>query len=977
MDQICEENIQEVRDFIQPQLLPKMQTKSTSLSPMHKRMLKGIKPIQEQDVPQLNLRLVGSTSNTNSLNHIETSRNYSKDSQKKYINQLNYLSKDGNFTARNNYNAHFSSTKGSQWQEAYSPTETFTKMIARRTKKQTTLNNFITPQNRTNIGFEQSASLNQIRSSAYLQDQPDSAQERGKNMNLKNLEILSARNRSSEANIRLLRTRQSSQADISKYTAQQNSQIIQSLTYLDEYESKNLLKETKVEQKNHHFELIKELFKEIYPEYQTLRLGQKLHIQLLFGESKLIKIKTIDKNFPIVLRTFINSGYYTIYFSKKYHLNKPPDHFQHDYMMQQTDKTIILYEGINHSEEIKYIFMHVSSQTNCEIELIAQTQKYKEDIIHQNGSAKVLKQKNFIQFTSNDKIFKMEIAEIIKRRREKSLKMCKNKDFVKINQEVAVDYKNQIQQKAVIDNKMKAEKIAQAQKKQQELFEQKFEKNLQWLAKNEIKKQERLKIEEKQSKLKFYKTWITILHLPKIFQDLRLIIFKNKMWNIKIQRAKDLLNKFFKDVLIKLRSKTVQQKMLMYSTIALNVRAKLILQKAKKQSGFILQKFLFKSSETWLLQKKIELYKQKVRFIQSWYRELYSKRTDYLNILWNDTCNNIMINEKLSKQNGKKESTAKLIKRVSMLIKQNDPLLNDGNAKNYNVQIRISTINNEQKKASLKFFRRCLIERRVLMQKIKLGLVHLNNDIVEQSNLVNSYQSSQMSPLSPLENLNNSQSESNLSGNPLKSKKSATFFPSPPVSPLKAGKELQKITELKIINIKKVRKSKTSQKSPNQKNQANNGVFDFASSQDFINAKINVEKFNNFSINPYFMTDLSLQDKDRFLFYPTQPLSFLDTIKECLFTRKSKDIYVIKEDDENNLLQVVNKNKDQVQQQGNRMNFFQNKLNKLQLQSVNKKNTLDIKVLTFQNIAVAEQILFKKLILDASEQLKDFKGWKQ
>ncbi|KAL4454731.1 hypothetical protein ABPG74_021936 [Tetrahymena malaccensis] len=263
------------------------------------------------------------------------------------------------------------------------------------------------------------------------------------------------------------------------------------------------------------------------------------------------------------------------------------------------------------------------------------------------------------------------------------------------------------------------------------------------------------------------------------------------------------------------------------------------------------------------------------------------------------------------------------------------------------------------------------------MQKIKLGLTHLNNDIVEQSNLVNSYQSSQMSPLSPLENLNNSQSESNLSGNPLKSKKSASFFPSPPVSPLKAGKELQKITELKIINIKKVRKSKTSQKSPNQKNQQSNGVFDFASSQDFINAKINVEKFNNFSINPYFMTDLSLQDKDRFLFYPTQPISFLDTIKECLFARKSKDIYVIKEDDENNLLQVVMKNNDQTQQQGNRMNFFQNKLNKLQLQQVNKKNTLDIKVLTFQKLAVTEQILFKKLILDASEQLKDFKGWKQ
>ncbi|KAL4454730.1 hypothetical protein ABPG74_021935 [Tetrahymena malaccensis] len=696
MDQICEENISEVREFIQPQLLPKMSTKSTSLSPMHKRMLKGIKSNLEQDVPQLNLRLLGSQSNTNSQNHIESSRNNSKDSQKKYINQLNYLSKEGNFTARNNYNAHFSSTKGQQWQEAYSPTETFTKMIARRTKKQSTLNNFINPQNTTNRGFEQFASLNQIRSSNYLQDQPDSAQERGSKRNIKNIEMLSARNGSSEVNIRFLRTRQSSQVDISKYTAQQNSQIIQSLNYLDEYESKNLLKETKVEQKNHHVELIKELFKEIYPEYQTLRLGQKLHIQLLFGESKLIKIKTIDKNFPIVLRTFINNGYYTIYFSKKYQLNKPPDHFQHDYMMQQTDKTLVLYEGINPSEEIKYIFMHISSQTNCEIEIIAQTQKYKEDGVHQNGSTKVLKQKNYIQFTSNDKLFKMEISEIIKRRREKSLKLCKNKDFVKINQEVAVDYKNQIQQKAVTDNKLKAEKIALAQKKQQELFEQKFEKNLQWLAKNDIKKQERLKIEEKQSKLKFYKTWITILHLPKIFQDLRLIIFKNKMWNIKIQRAKDLLNKFFKDVLIKLRSKTVQQKMLMYSSVALNVGAKLILKKAKKQSGFLLQKFLYKSSEMWLLQKKLEQYKKKVIFIQCWYREIYQKRTDYLNILWNDTCNNIMINDKLSKQNGKKESTAKLIKRASLIIKQNDSLLNDGNGKNYNVQIRISTINKQK-----------------------------------------------------------------------------------------------------------------------------------------------------------------------------------------------------------------------------------------------------------------------------------------
>ncbi|KAL4499176.1 hypothetical protein ABPG72_006762 [Tetrahymena utriculariae] len=975
MDQICEENISEVREFIQPQLLPKMKTKSTSLSPMHKRMLKGIKHIQDQDVPQLNLRLLGQSSNINILNQIETSRNNSKDSQKKSINQLNYLSKEGNFTTRNNYNAHFSSTKGQQWQEAYSPTETLTKMITRTTKKQVTLNDFITPQNTTKRGFEQFASQNQIRSSTYLQDQHDSTQEKGVKRNLRNLEMFSARNGSSEVNTRFLRTRHSSQIDISKYTAQQNSQIIQSLNYLDEYESKNLFKETKAEQKNHHAELIKELFKEIYPEYQTLRLGQKLHIQLLFGESKLIKIKTIDKNFPIVLRTFINNGYYTIYFTKKYQLNIPPDHFQHDYMMQQTDKTIILYEGINPSEEIKYIFMHISSQTNCEIEIIAQTQKYKEYNIHQNGSTKILKQKNFISFPPNDKLFKMEIAEIIKRRREKSLKLCKNKNFVKINQEVAVYYKNQIQQKAVTENKLKAEKIVQAQKKQQELFEQKVEKNLQWLAKNDIKKQERLKIEGQQSKLKFYKTWITILHLPKIFQDLRLIIFKNKMWNIKIQRAKDLLNKFFKDVLIKLRSKTVQQKMLMYSSVALNVSAKQILKSAKKQSGFILQKFLQKSSESWLLQKKIELYKQKVRFIQSWYRELYQKRTDYLNILWNDTCNIIMTNEKLNKQNRKKESTGKFTKTTSILVKQYDPL--DENSKNYNIQIRISTINNEQKKASLKYFRRCLIERRVLMQKIKLGQIHLNNDIVEQSNLVNSYQSSQMSPLSPLENLNNSNSESNLSGNQLKSKKSATFFPSPPVSPLKAGKELQKITELKIINIKKVRKFKNSQKSPNQKNQTNNGAFDFTSSQDFINVKINVEKINNFSINPYFMTDLSLQDKEKFLFYPTQPVSFLDTIKECLFTRKSKDIYVVKEDDQNNLLQVAMKNKDQTQQQGNRMNFFQNKLNKLLLQQVNKKNTLDIKVLTFQNIAVAEQILFKKLILDASEQCKDFKGRKQ
>ncbi|KAL4449740.1 hypothetical protein ABPG74_008113 [Tetrahymena malaccensis] len=395
--------------------------------------------------------------------------------------------------------------------------------------------------------------------------------------------------------------------------------------------------------------------KNIYEEYETLGLNEKLKIELCAGMNKLVKLKVRGSKFPIRFTVYTNGGYYTIYFKDSYPSTELCNH-NCDYEINQSQKFINLYDKRSSNKEIKYIFCNITFQTYCQIEINAiETAQIKSVYSASNNILEALKKFKQEKLKKEKKVmnseeyhdFMMEIEAIKLRRKLKFQKMFPNAlDHLKLNKKDLDMFrwkKDEILEK---NREVREQRTEQAIEKKDILFEERQQYREQWLMKNDMKRIQRIKEHRQYVK----NEWIKIINFLNFITIIKNAHITAKLVRIFSKSMENKINKFLKQSFQNFKQITVQERHKRHAKMSLILFTKSIKKKVKAKAGLIIKKVLIQVSQQSSLKKQIIQTIQKVTMIQKFLRNyMFVPRQFILKKLWDEIINELTFTDKRRK----------------------------------------------------------------------------------------------------------------------------------------------------------------------------------------------------------------------------------------------------------------------------------------------------------------------------------------
>ncbi|KAL4501697.1 hypothetical protein ABPG72_018748 [Tetrahymena utriculariae] len=395
--------------------------------------------------------------------------------------------------------------------------------------------------------------------------------------------------------------------------------------------------------------------KNIFEEYETLGLNEKLKIELCAGMNKLVKLKVRGSKFPIRFTVYTNGGYYTIYFKDTYPSTELCNH-NCDYEINSQQKFINLYDKRSSNKEIKYIFCNITFQTYCQIEINAiETAQIKSVYSASNNILEALKKFKQEKLKKEKKVmnsdeyhdFMMEIEAIKLRRKLKFQKMFPNAlDHLKLNKKDLDLFRWRKDEVLEKNREVREQRTEQAIEKKDILFEERQQFREQWLLKNDMKRIQRLK-EHKQ----YVKNgWIKIINFLNFVTIIKNAHITAKIVRIFSKSMENKINKFLKQSFQNFQQITVQERHKKHAKMSLMMFTKSIKKKVKAKVGLIIKKVLIQVSQQNSLKQKILQTIQKVTMIQKFLRNyMFVPRQFILKKLWDEIINELTFTDKRRK----------------------------------------------------------------------------------------------------------------------------------------------------------------------------------------------------------------------------------------------------------------------------------------------------------------------------------------
>ncbi|EAS06307.2 hypothetical protein TTHERM_00329870 (macronuclear) [Tetrahymena thermophila SB210] len=395
--------------------------------------------------------------------------------------------------------------------------------------------------------------------------------------------------------------------------------------------------------------------KNIYEEYETLGLNEKLKIESCAGMNKLVKLKVRGSKFPIRFTVYTNGGYYTIYFKDSYPSTELCNH-NCDYEINQQQKFINLYDKRSSNKEIKYIFCNITFQTYCFIEINAiETAQIKSVYSASNNILEALKKFKQEKLKKEKKVmnseeyhdFMMEIEAIKLRRKLKFQKMFPNAlDHMKLNKKDLDMFrwkKDEILEK---NREVRLQRTEQAIEKKDILFEERQQFREQWLLKNDMKRIQRIK-EHKQYILS---EWIKLINFLNFVTIIKNAHITAKIVRIFSKSMENKIHKFLKQGFQNFQQISVQERHKINAKMSLIMFTKSIKKKVKAKAGLFIKKVLTQVNQQNTLKQKILQTIQKVTMIQTFLRNyMFVPRQFILKKLWDEIINELTFTDKRRK----------------------------------------------------------------------------------------------------------------------------------------------------------------------------------------------------------------------------------------------------------------------------------------------------------------------------------------